>query len=102
MDQPEDGQPTEISLDEAISIAILLQKNEQLADAERLYGKILDAAPDHPDALHFAGILAHQQGRSEEAIALIERSLQRQPDRADCYSNLGIVFKALGRFDDAI
>ena len=41
-----------------------------------MYCKILAVEPDHPDALHFAGILAHQQGRSDEGIELIERSLQ--------------------------
>ena len=53
--------------------------------------------PDHPDALHFSGVLAHQQGRSDEGIALIERSLALDPEQADCYSNLGIIYKANGR-----
>ena len=92
----------ELTLEEAVSIAILLQKNEQLAEAEKLYRAIFEIAPDHPDALHYAGVLAHQQGRSDEAVALIEKSLALVPDRADCYSNLGIVFQAQGKLDDAI
>jgi predicted TPR repeat methyltransferase len=92
----------EVSLEEAIAIAVLFQKNGQLAEAEDVYCKILSVEPDHPDALHFAGILAHQQGRSDEGIELIERSLHLLPDRADCYSNLGIIFKAQGRVDDAV
>ena len=47
------------------------------------------------DALHYAGVLAHQQGRSDEAVALIEKSLALAPDRADCYSNLGIIYKSM-------
>ena len=78
-----------VSLDEAISIAIQLQQNEQWAAADDVYRRILEVAPDHPDALHFSGVLAHQQGRSDEAIALIERSLELEPDRADWHSNLG-------------
>ena len=92
----------ELTLEEAVSIAILLQKNEQLAEAEELYHRIFDVAPNHPEALHYAGVLAHQQGRSDEAIALIEKSLRLVPDRADCYSNLGIVFQAQGKLDAAI
>ena len=92
----------ELTLEEAVSIAIHLQKNGQLAEAEQLYCRIFDIAPDHPDALHYAGVLAHQQGRSDEAIALIEKSLRLAPDRADCYSNLGIVFQAQGKLDAAI
>ncbi len=92
----------ELTLDEAVSIAILLQKNGQLVEAEEVYRRIFDIAPNHPEALHYAGVLAHQQGRSDEAIALIEKSLGLVPDRADCYSNLGIVFQAQGKLDDAI
>lgn len=92
----------EVSLEEAMSIAILFQKNGQLDDAEDLYRKMLDAAPEHPDVLHYSGVLAHQQGRSEQAVALIEQSLRIQPNQPDCYSNLGIVFKAQGKLDEAI
>jgi predicted TPR repeat methyltransferase len=101
MEQP--AAPTrELTLEEAVSIAILLQKSEQFAEAEEVYRRIFDIAPDHPEALHYAGVLAHQQGRSDEAVALIEKSLGLVPDRADCYSNLGIVFQAQGKLDEAI
>lgn len=97
-----DAQPRALTLDEALAIAILLQKSDQLAEAQQLYARILDAAPDHPDALHYAGVLAQQQGRSDDAGALIERSLEIAPDRADWHSNLGIVRQAEGRLDKAI
>lgn len=92
----------EVSLEEAMAIAILFQKNGQLAEADELYQRILGAAPDHPDALHYAGVLAHQQGRSADAIGLIERSLALAPDQADCHSNLGIIYKAQGRIEEAV
>src|SRR4029077_3142472 len=66
--------PTEdraLSLDEAMSVAILLQQNEQWSGAAEIYRSILEVAPDHADALHYSGVLAHQQARGEEAIALI-------------------------------
>ena len=63
---------------------------------------MLQVAPDHPDALHFSGVLAHQQGRGDEAVALIQRSLTLTPNRADAHSNLGIVFQSNGRLDEAI
>jgi predicted TPR repeat methyltransferase len=94
--------PRELSLEEAVALGILLQKNEQLVEAQELYRRVLETAPNHPDALHYAGVLAHQQGRSDEAVALIERSLALAPERADCYSNLGIIFQSTGRLDAAI
>ena len=101
MDQSET--PTrELTLEEAVALAITLQKNEQLVEAQELYRRVLEMAPNHPHALHYAGVLAHQQGRHDEAVALIERSLALEPDRADCYSNLGIVFQSAGKLQRAI
>ena len=92
----------DFTLEEAMSLAIRLHKNEQFAEAEDVYGRILELVPDHPDVLHFSGILAHQQGKSEQAIALIEKSLAIVPDQADCYSNLGNIFQARGRLEEGI
>ena len=90
--QDSEAPPRELTVDEAVALAILLQKNEQLVEAQELYRRVLDAAPNHPDALHYAGVLAHQQGHSDRAVALIEQSLAAAPGRADCYNNLGIIF----------
>jgi tetratricopeptide (TPR) repeat protein len=92
----------ELTLEEAVALAILLQKNEQLVEAQEVYRRVLEMAPNHPDGLHYAGVLAHQQGRNDEAVALIERSLALVPDRADCYSNLGIIFQSTGKLEHAI
>ena len=101
MEQPETP-PRELTLEEAVALAILLQKNEQLVEARELYRRVLDTAPNHPDALHYAGVLAHQQGQSDEAVALIEKSLALAPGRADCYNNLGIIFQSTGKLQAAI
>jgi predicted TPR repeat methyltransferase len=80
----------------------VLQQTEQWAAAAEIYGGILEVAPDHADALHFSGVLAHQQARGEQAVALIKRSLELEPDRADWYSNLGIVLQDRLNLDEAI
>ncbi len=91
-----------MTLDEAIALAILLQKNGQLLEAQELYHRVLETDQNHPRALHYAGVLAHQRGRSDEAIALLQRSLSLAADSADCHSNLGIIFQSAGKFDEAI
>ena len=83
-----------LTLNEAVSVAVALQQAEQWAAAADIYRSILEVAPDHADALHFSGVLAHQQKRSEQAVALIERSLELEPNRADWYSNLGNVLRS--------
>jgi len=101
VEQPEP--PTrELTLEEAVSLAILLQKNEQLVEAQELYRRVLETAPNYPRALHYAGVLAHQQGRRDEALALIERSVVLEPDQADWHSNLGIIFQSNGQLEAAI
>jgi len=101
MEQPASNNRA-LTLDEAVSVAIALQQAQQLATAADIYKTVLEVAPDHAGALHFSGVLAHQQGRPEEAVALIERSLELEPERADWYSNLGIVLQDRLRLDDAI
>jgi predicted TPR repeat methyltransferase len=100
--EPSESPTRELTLEEAVSLAILLQKNEQLVEARELYRRVLDKAPDHPRALHYAGVLAHQQGRNDEALALVERSLALATDQADWYSNLGIILQSDGMLDRAI
>jgi predicted TPR repeat methyltransferase len=80
----------------------VLQQTEQWAAAGEIYRRILEVAPDHADALHFSGVLAHQQAQSEQAVALIERSLELEPERADWHSNLGIVLQDRLELDAAI
>src|SRR5215216_8113764 len=70
--EPSESSTRQLTLEEAVSFAILLQKNEQLVEAEELYRRVLETAPHHPHALHYAGVLAHQQGRHDAAIALVE------------------------------
>ncbi|MET0757064.1 MAG: tetratricopeptide repeat protein [Mycobacterium sp.] len=97
-----DTEERELTVDEAVLVAISLQKQQQFAHAGALYSRVLEVAPDHPDALHFSGVLAHQEGRTDDAVALIKRSLAVSPNHADAHSNLGIVFGSVGRVDEAI
>jgi tetratricopeptide (TPR) repeat protein len=89
-------------VDEAIALAIQLQKQHHLAEATLIYAGVLDVAPQHPDALHYTGLLAHQRGRTDEAIDIIGQSLELSPNQADWHSNLGIVLQSDGRLEDAI
>lgn len=91
----------ELSLEEALALAIHCHRSSELQTAEALYRRILDTAPDNVDALHFLGVLLHQRDRSDEAVKLIERSLILNPDHADRYNNLGNVLVERDRFGEA-
>jgi predicted TPR repeat methyltransferase len=101
--EPEaDPQGREVTVKEAMAMAIAFQQRGQREQAAEVLAKILAVAPDYPDALHLQGMLAHELGLAEDAVALMRRSLVAEPDRADWHSNLGVVLKDLGRLDDAI
>jgi predicted TPR repeat methyltransferase len=100
--EQEETSSRELTVDEAVELAVLLLKNDQLAAAGVLFDRVLETAPDHPRALHYAGLLACQEGRIDQAIALVEQSLALEPDRADYYSNFGIVLQSAGRLEAAI
>jgi predicted TPR repeat methyltransferase len=82
--------------------AIALHRADRLREAEPLYAAVLAESPDHPDALHFLGVLRHRQGASNEALALIHRSLALAPDNPDAHNNLGNVLFELGNIEEAV
>jgi len=92
---------SELTLPEALSIAIQLQRAGHLDEAETIYRRILEIEPDHADALHFLGVLFHQRGRGDAAIELIEKSIALQPGQSDRHNNLGNVLVELGRLPEA-
>jgi tetratricopeptide (TPR) repeat protein len=77
-------------------------RDGRLTEAERDYQAALAAEPLHVDALHYLGVLRHQQGQHEEAAALVRRAVDLRPGDAGLQLNLGNALKALGRIDDAI
>ena len=88
-----------MTLDEATALAIALHKQEELGAAEAVYNRILAAVPDHAPALHFAGVLAHQLGRHDEAVQRIEKSLASESGCADWHSNHGLALQGAGRVE---
>ena len=83
--------PTEMSVEDALRLAIHMHRTGEFDDAELLYKKILDTEPEHPDVLQFLGVLWHQRGHSDAAIAFIEKSIALDPGHAGRYNNLGNV-----------
>jgi tetratricopeptide (TPR) repeat protein len=59
---------------------VRLHQAGQLADAERIYQRILAALPDHFDSLHLLGLIFLQRGHHAQAVAQIDAALTRDPD----------------------
>ena len=85
----------------ALALALQNQSAGRLADAEILYRGILQEAPQHAEALHLLGTLAHQAGNHQVAIDLIRQALAVQGPNAVWHSNLAAVYLAAGRLNEA-
>ncbi len=72
-----------------LQAAIKAHQAGQLAAARRGYDEVLALRPADPDALHFLGVLRHNQGDSAEGLASIRRSLRVAPNNAHAWMNLG-------------
>ncbi|MCX7353386.1 MAG: tetratricopeptide repeat protein [Alphaproteobacteria bacterium] len=68
----------------------------RLKEAEAEYRRILAASPDHADANHLLGVIAHQRGDHRVGIALIEKALAHRPKVAVFHRNLGTALLAAG------
>jgi predicted TPR repeat methyltransferase len=94
-------QPQHLSIDEAMQAAMGLHRAGHHEDAYKLYVRVLDAAPSHPDALHYLGVLAHDRGCDEDAIRLMSFSVALVPDHAGFRNNLGNLLLDNERFEEA-
>ena len=72
-----------------------------LDQAEALYRKALRKAPDHVDALHLLGGIAHERGRAEDAVQLISRAVALSPNLVAAHLNLGAALQGLNRLHEA-
>ena len=79
-----------------LSEALRHHQAGRLAEAETLYRGILSAEPDHVDALHFLGVLAHQRGRNDLAVDLIRKAIAGNGRVPAFHNNLGNALKAAG------
>jgi Flp pilus assembly protein TadD len=98
----EPATPKPVTLGNAILTAQHFQRSSNLEPAEAIYHEILRLIPEEPNALHFLGVLRHQQGRNGEAIELIRRAAARLPGDSGPWLNLGNVLLETERYDDAV
>lgn len=74
----------------------------QLTQAETLYRKVLEASPQHANALHYLGVIYHQNKQHDLAIKTIAEALSIEPNNSDFLSNQALALKADGRLEEAI
>lgn len=74
----------------------------RLSEAEHGYHEALKIDPDHAGAIHLLGVIAHQTGKNDVAVDLINKAIRLKPDYTEAYCNLGLALRELKRLDEAV
>lgn len=93
---------TQMSIDQALQLAMQQHQQGNLQQAEALYRQVLNAMPNHAFALEQFGVLAMQVGRADVAADLFGRAAKGNPNSADLQYNLGLALASVGQIPPAI
>ncbi|GLQ06850.1 tetratricopeptide repeat-containing sulfotransferase family protein [Sneathiella chinensis] len=93
---PSGPQQTTMTIDQAINAAYGHWQAGQLAEAEHLCQKILQAVPSQPHTLHLMGLMAHTRGNLVLAIEFVSHACQSPQADAMFFSNLAEMYRQAG------
>ncbi|MCZ0899468.1 tetratricopeptide repeat protein, partial [Microcoleus sp. HI-ES] len=79
-----------------------MQTQSQLAEAERLYERAIEAEPHNPTGHYHLGTLCLAAGKIEQAISSLERAISLHPNYIEAITNLGSAVEQLGDVNRAI
>jgi tetratricopeptide (TPR) repeat protein len=84
-----------------LATAMRLHQAGRIAEAERIYARLLQTRPGDADILHLAGIAACQRGDARAGVALMRRAITVRPGVADYHFNLGNALRGMGSLEEA-
>ncbi|MBA2587001.1 MAG: tetratricopeptide repeat protein [Alphaproteobacteria bacterium] len=82
--------------------ATTAHRQGDLAGAEQAYLRLLAAVPNNPQIRHPLGVLRAQQGRVDEALALLEGLLAEIPSDAGLLKDYALALAGAGRDQEAL
>ena len=81
--------------------ALALHRAGRLAEAIRLYKRVLSRKPDLPEPHNNLGAALAGMGRQDEAVAAYRRAIELNPNNAETHANLGHSLRDLGMYEAA-
>jgi tetratricopeptide (TPR) repeat protein len=83
--------------------AIALERMGEWERAEPEFRRALEFVPNEPQVLNYLGYSLIDKGlKLEEALGMIERAVEGEPDSGYITDSLGWAFYRLGRYDEAV
>ncbi len=96
------GSTGTMSIEQAMTLAQQHHAAGALEKAQALYLRVLQAQPEHADALHMLGVLTFQVGRGEDAVNLIIRAIKLNESFPRAHFNLAHIQASLGQTQEAV
>ncbi len=83
--------------------AIALERLGDWDAAEPVFRQVLEFVPDEPQVLNYLGYSLIEQRRNlDEALDMIERAVEGEPDSGYITDSLGWAYYRLGRYEEAV
>lgn len=101
MDPGEPRETTKLAFPDAVRVAVELHRQRRLDEAEGIYRRLLEIAPNDVDLRHYLGVLLAQRGDLVGAEASIRLAIERAPDYVAAHNNLGNILCQQKRFAEA-
>ncbi len=83
-------------------LGAVFERQKRFADAERMFRQVLAKDPTHVLALNYLGYMMADRGEHlDEAVALIRKALERDPENGSILDSLGWACFRKNRLDEA-
>ena len=93
---------TQVSIDQAVQIAMEHHRAGRFGEAESIYRQIIQAEPGHAQVLYMLGLLMHQSARHAEAIQFVRGAIAISPRSCRLYVRRPLSFRPAALFAVAL
>jgi predicted O-linked N-acetylglucosamine transferase (SPINDLY family) len=93
---------SEITVHQALAVALQHQRAGELREAETIYRQILQTFPDQQDAHHLLGAALFARKELQEAAAEVERAIELAPRETSFRLTLGLIYQSARRYGEAL
>lgn len=93
---------TRANIPQTIQAALQHHRAGHLAQAEEIFGKVLEIQPGNPDALYFLSIIALQGGRHAVAVEFLGKASRAQVANPAFHHSIGEAYRSLNMLDEAL